>query len=632
MKKKFIFIFLSICFLLLSGTIVIANPDKQPEYVIRELNARQLRNLKVVNRLYGYVRYFYPNQELEKYNEVDWYKFLIYAIGQTFDSGTDIELQNNIEKVFKPIMPQLSFASAERNVLKINRDKPFYCWQHQGIGKHIGNKNIFYSRILKSENSAPSLPIPDSLYTFCLDKDFDIYMPIALSDPFNKKNKDWKKLEKKRKNIKIKIASQGVIKTLIDKSKTELIVFCDDKIRYADLMVRWNIIQHFYPYFQEDNLEQIWEDRLCEALKKAGRITNQFEYYQTIYWMMSAVNDSHIETMGNIYFGGLIGAYMTSFFTNIELDWCNENDIYINAVPDSLNNIISRGDQLISINDIPVKDLIERKWEYISASTPHAKMNKLVERELLKSYKEDTIYHIKCLDKNNETYTFSIRPTVRDYIYHEPKEKDFINEENNIYYINLTSHNKEDTYTYFRNYITGLQSAKGIVLDLRGYPNALLVDSMIIHFSKDSILSGNFLRPSYYFPDQRNRILKDEGNGFLPQVVDEEYINTPLVILISAKTVSYGETVTDMLKYGSNCTFIGVPTNGTNGDVTMNKLPICDFIMTAIYDNSGQHGKGIQPDILVSPTLNGIREGRDIQLETAIKYLNGKLKTNYISR
>jgi C-terminal processing protease CtpA/Prc len=606
--------------------------EEQPEYVVKDLKDRQLRNLKVVNRLYGYVRYFYPNQEFEKYKESDWYKYLIYAIDQTLDSETDIELRKNIERVFNPIVPELSFTSTKDNTYITSQIKHFYYWEHQGIGRHLSSEDIYYSKIQKAENISLSLPIPDSLYLFRLDENFEVYMPIALSKLFDKKDKNWKELEKKRKNINIKIANRGVIKTLIDRSKTELILFCDDKVRYADLMIRWNIIQHFYPYYQEDNLESVWEDRLSEALKRAGKITDKFEYYQTINWMMSAINDSHLETMGNIYFGGAMATYINSYFTNIKLDWCDDDKIYIDIVPDSLRNIMSRGDQLISINDISVKDLIKFKGEYISASTPQAKMDKLVERELLKSFKEDTVYHIECLNKNNDIYTFSIQPTIKNFINYEPKEKDFISEKDNIFYINLTSHNKADTYHNFRNHITELQTAKGIVLDLRGYPNAQLVDSMVIHFSREPILSGNFLRPSFLFPDQKNRILQDKGNDFLPQVVDFEYIGTPLVVLINSKTVSYGETVIDMLKNSSNCILIGMPTNGTNGDMAMNKLPICDFIITAIYDRSGHHGKGIQPDIFVSPTLENIRKGSDIQLETAKRFLDEKLETNYLSR
>jgi hypothetical protein len=84
-------------------------------------------------------------------------------------------------------------------------------------------------------------------------------------------------------------------------------VFFDDKIRYADLMLRWNIIQHFYPYYQEDHLDFVWENRLNEAFKMAGKITDNFEYYQTINWMMSAINDSDfISEKNDIFYINLI--------------------------------------------------------------------------------------------------------------------------------------------------------------------------------------------------------------------------------------------------------------------------------------------------------------------------------------
>lgn len=83
MKKHFL---LGII-LLTSLSLVFASKSKQAEklvYVQRDLTEQNIVNLNAVNKLYGYSRYFYPNQEAGKFSETDWYKFLVYAIEKNY--------------------------------------------------------------------------------------------------------------------------------------------------------------------------------------------------------------------------------------------------------------------------------------------------------------------------------------------------------------------------------------------------------------------------------------------------------------------------------------------------------------------------------------------------------------------
>jgi len=607
--------------ILLLNLSVANSSDKQQSdrsnYVQRELTEQGLVNLNAVNKLYGYTRYFYPNQEAEKYSEVDWYQFLIYAIGETIDSKSVVELKENLAKVFRPIVPELVFE--QNNIHSANRplNTPFYYWKHMGIGKHPANKDLYINKIEKAEIISHELPTPDSLYSFKLGDNITAYMPLSVSSQFDKNKKEWKQLEKERKKQKIKLADRSVFKFLISRKDAKLVTLYDDKIRYADLMVRWNVIKHFYPYYQEDELDNKWNERLNHAFRKASQITNYLEYPEIVNWLLAAVSDSHIETQGNIYFGGLIFKDVSSFFTLLKMDWCEDNKIYIMSGPDSLANEINKGDEIMSVNGMDIDQLIKIKSEYISASTPQGKMEKLVNRELLKSYTKDTIFNIKIKDAHDNVQLITIKPTERNWVMWDEEESSFIeNLGDEIYYVNLVTFDEDHTYNLFKEFIPKLQKAKGIIVDVRGYPNANIADKIVTHFSKDSVLSGNFLRPYYYFPNQEDVILKDEGNGYLDKVIDSEYISTPLYVLINHKAMSYGETVINMFKNNTNSILVGSPTVGANGDITMIDLPIFKFTMTAIYDPEN-HGVGIKPDLLVYPTLQDVRMNKDVLLETA---------------
>lgn len=80
------------------------------------------------------------------------------------------------------------------------------------------------------------------------------------------------------------------------------------------------------------------------------------------------------------------------------------------------------------------------------------------------------------------------------------------------------------------------------------------------------------------------------------------------------------------LEATADAKFIGSPTTGANGDVTVTVLP--GDITVSFTGQSVRHADGrqlqrvgIQPDIRVDQTIKGVREGRDEILQRAIVYL-----------
>ncbi len=72
---------------------------------------------------------------------------------------------------------------------------------------------------------------------------------------------------------------------------------------------------------------------------------------------------------------------------------------------------------------------------------------------------------------------------------------------------------------------------------------------------------------------------------------------------------------------------VGETTAGTNGNINIVQLPggyrvVFTGMKVLKHDGSRHHGVGIAPTVPVSPTLAGIGEGRDEQLEKAIEVLS----------
>jgi C-terminal processing protease CtpA/Prc len=71
---------------------------------------------------------------------------------------------------------------------------------------------------------------------------------------------------------------------------------------------------------------------------------------------------------------------------------------------------------------------------------------------------------------------------------------------------------------------------------------------------------------------------------------------------------------------------VGEPTAGTNGNLNETELPLgyrawWTGMKVLKHDGGQHHGVGIQPTVPVGKTIQGIREGRDEQLERALSLL-----------
>ena len=103
MKAKIISIFI----LLMTCGHIYATQRDTINWECKTLNTRQVTNFTSLCNCYGYVRYFYPNPNLEK---LDWVKFLMYAVNKVDGVRTDEELKVALNELFLPLCPSITFS------------------------------------------------------------------------------------------------------------------------------------------------------------------------------------------------------------------------------------------------------------------------------------------------------------------------------------------------------------------------------------------------------------------------------------------------------------------------------------------------------------------------------------------
>jgi C-terminal processing protease CtpA/Prc len=141
-------------------------------------------------------------------------------------------------------------------------------------------------------------------------------------------------------------------------------------------------------------------------------------------------------------------------------------------------------------------------------------------------------------------------------------------------------------------------------------------------------VAARFSRPNVMTPDSTERASVDFTQA-LDHTDKWRYLK-PTVMLIDERTISQAEHTGLFLEAANGTKFIGTPTMGANGDVTVIALPgrvTMSFTGQAVRHADGRQLQriGLVPDVLVRPTIAGVRAGRDEVLERAVRYLEGTL-------
>ena len=594
------------------------------DWECKQLSQNELNNISALSECYGYIRFFYPNQNTKN---LDWIKFLMYSIPKIEEINNDNELKTVLLELFYPICPDISFST---DSLRLNKKMlpPYFVMEHKAIGtlaEMTYGKN--YSPIVKIMKGDDY----QDIYSYKLKENLYVNFPIAVKELSAKTNEF---LQLKKEIDKIDEGGISLISALLDKKKLRKsnLIFKQLAYRIADVIVRRNYVRHFYPYFSEDGLSENWDWECMKTIEKVAKTDNLNDYYTEICKLLANVKDSHIN-IWNSFKAGSVATYTPHFYPDISLDFANDT-CFVNFAGKVYENQIRQGDIVLSINKTPVENVIQNKLLEIPYST---KSNGLYilsySGKLLECTKKDSVFEMTIQSSN----TIEKNIQVKAELNHSPsyRTNDFFKSlDNNIIYVNLCS--DSCTYSNFVKKIPFIQNSKGVVFDMRGYPQYDVL-SIISHFIQEKIELGNLMQPIINYPNQENVKFETAEKWYVlpatsPQNKEASTKNQykepqpiqiakPVVFLIDEKTISFGETFAEMMKFYKVGTIVGTHTAGCNGEATRLSMPCADFFMTynkfLNRDGSQHHGIGVLPDINCEMQISDIQKNIDTQLEKA---------------
>lgn len=174
--------------------------------------------------------------------------------------------------------------------------------------------------------------------------------------------------------------------------------------------------------------------------------------------------------------------------------------------------------------------------------------------------------------------------------------------------------------------IKELASARGVVFDLRGYPNSN--HNVLRHLTLEPLRSAKWQVPQVIYPDRRKPAgYNTSGRWTLhPQ---EPRFQGEIVFMTDASAISYAESVMGIVEHYRLGEIVGEPTAGTNGNINQIALPGGYYVnwtgMRVVkHDDSQHHLIGIRPTVPAVRTVAGVREGRDEILEAALELIRDR--------
>jgi C-terminal processing protease CtpA/Prc len=383
----------------------------------------------------------------------------------------------------------------------------------------------------------------------------------------------------------------------------------------------WAAHNYLYPY--KKLMNEDWNAVLDEFVQKLDAAKDENEYHLGIAEMLTHVHDSHSGASSSV-----LKRYYGETQPPVTLRWIEDAPV-VTAILDkdvADRSGIALGDAVVGLDGRDVSDRIRDLSTHLSASTPQALMEKVCSR-LLNGPPGSTV----SLQIRNPQGVLRTTILPRKPEYQEQMGNSGVGETvrwvaDSIGYADLnrlTVPMVDDMFEKFR-------SARAVIFDMRGYPQGTAWSIAPRLSERKSPVGALFSRPVAMAPDasltQPTETLTLSFTQPIP-ATDKWRYTGQTVMLIDERTISQAEHTGLFFEAANGTKFVGTPTSGANGDVTVFSVPGGIRISMTGHDVRHADGRqlqrvGLQPDVRVAPTIAGIAAGKDEVLDRAIQFIN----------
>lgn len=372
----------------------------------------------------------------------------------------------------------------------------------------------------------------------------------------------------------------------------------------------WNMIHYYSPY--RHLTAQPWEAQLEDAIVASVTAVSAHDYQLALAKLIGAVKDGHTQ----ISRSAELRQYIGNKFAPVQVRFVEGVPVIYQLHADGTK--LQLGDVVTHINGRPVAERIAKLKAVVSASNEDSLLD-LVAWNLLRDNAEQISLTVK---RSSEQVTQSIVLHERDSLalnsyYHSHGEHGYQLRTDNIGYIRLDKMAGVDVDAMMAE----LANTNGLVIDIRNYPSQSVMFSLGKYLHSKPVDFVRFTQMNAGNPGQF-----DWSEPLQVGEVNPHYYKGQVVILINEQSVSQAEYTAMAFRASPNAVVMGSNSAGADGNISHISLP--GGINTSISgigvyypDGTATQQIGIVPDIVVKPTIAGIRDGRDEVLEQAVAYI-----------
>lgn len=373
----------------------------------------------------------------------------------------------------------------------------------------------------------------------------------------------------------------------------------------------WNVIGRFYPYLP---LIGDWDAVLPAMIPRFEAATTADAYAAALLELGTRIPDGHTFLSGHPGFKRLLRG---EGFLAVELRWIDKQAVVTSIdAPAARAAGLAIGDVVTAVDGEPMAARVARLLAFTSASTEATRYRNVM-GYALGGPMGDAVLTVA--DARGATRDVRIARAAAWTPPPPPTGLPYRLIGTDLGYVALADLTVAQVGPMFEAF----KATKGIVFDMRGYPQgtawAIAPRINTRHATHGAMFHRRQVDPTT-FQNGTFEFLQP-----LPTTTDWIYPGKT-VMLVDDRTQSQAEHTGLFFEAASGTRFIGTPSAGANGDVTTMVLPGGVTWMFTGHDVRHIDGRqlqrvGLQPDIVVAPTLAGIRAGKDEVLDRAVAYL-----------
>jgi hypothetical protein len=382
-------------------------------------------------------------------------------------------------------------------------------------------------------------------------------------------------------------------------------------VRLADVIITWNIFQHFYPYFATTKSD--WPAALPEYLQAAYPEQSAADFAQVLRRLVARLHDGH----GYVEY---VGPGPRLRRLPLRWEWVQGKLAITQVLGDSLP--VRRGDVVTAINGERPEKFFEQAEQFISAATPG--FLRYMSAGETTTGPANSALHVQVQHTTGTTRNVVLHYSLngQSFFAESAPAEPYRQLSPGVYYLNLDQLPMDKITPH----LDELAGAKAIICDLRGYPRNN--HELLSHLLTRPDTATHWMRvPRYIYPDQKQ--VAGYGHFGWEMKPKAPHLAARVVFITDSRAISYAESVMGLVKGYHLATIVGQPTAGTNGNVNPFTLPGRYTVRwtgmeVRRLDGQPHHGVGVLPDVPAERTLEGVRAGRDELLEKAIKVATGQ--------